>query len=477
MMSDKWGRVKTMMVTLAVYSGFTGLSGFAHTWVEFTVYRFLVGLGVGGMFGAATTLVAESVPSGFRAMALGSLQALSATGNMLGTLISLRVQPGAEGVALLSWLHLGHSGWRILFFVGILPALLSVPILFFLKEPEKWRAAKAAAAKGVGQVGSPVALLRHPRWRKNTLVGVGLGVSGMVGLWGIGFFSPELVTSALQTKALEVGEVKAPGVLVGTLRDAPTPVAAYVQGRFSGEVRGRLAAVKDTNAVSGELVAELVAELNRVIQGPRLYDATAFAGVTLKKNTQNLLAKVDRHPQAADVVFLNRQLLEQALPGAVPPLQRYIDGVRSKGLLLQDVGSLLGMVTFTFVASYLNRRRAFLGAFVLCLLTTSFVFYSLKTETDAYWMLPMMGFAQLALFAGYSIYFPELYPTRLRGTGVGFCYNVVRFLTVPFNLGMGWLSTVLSFRTAAVILSGIYVLGMVTLLWAPETKDQPLPED
>jgi len=42
-------------------------------------------------------------------------------------------------------------------------------------------------------------------------------------------------------------------------------------------------------------------------------------------------------------------------------------------------------------------------------------------------MLPLMGFAQLAVFAGYSIYFPELYPTRLRGTGVGFCYNVVRF--------------------------------------------------
>lgn len=64
MLSDKWGRVKTMVATLVIYSGFTGLSGFAHSWVEFTLYRFLVGLGVGGMFGAATTLVAESVPGG-----------------------------------------------------------------------------------------------------------------------------------------------------------------------------------------------------------------------------------------------------------------------------------------------------------------------------------------------------------------------------------------------------------------------------
>ena len=53
-----------MVVTLVIYSGFTGLSGLAHSWVDFTIYRFLVGLGVGGMFGAATTLVAESVPGG-----------------------------------------------------------------------------------------------------------------------------------------------------------------------------------------------------------------------------------------------------------------------------------------------------------------------------------------------------------------------------------------------------------------------------
>jgi cyanate permease len=92
-------------------------------------------------------------------------------------------------------------------------------------------------------------------------------------------------------------------------------------------------------------------------------------------------------------------------------------------------------------------------------------------------MLPMMGFAQLAVFAGYSIYFPELYPTRLRGMGVGFCYNVVRFLTVPFNFLMALLAGWLSFRTAAVIMSSVYLLGIVTLIWAPETKDKPLPED
>src|SRR5262245_47368518 len=95
MLSDRWGRVKTMVATLMIYSGFTGLSGLATGWLDFVLYRFLVGLGVGGMFGAATALVAESVPGRVRSVALGALQALSALGNIIGSLVSRGVQPGA----------------------------------------------------------------------------------------------------------------------------------------------------------------------------------------------------------------------------------------------------------------------------------------------------------------------------------------------------------------------------------------------
>jgi MFS family permease len=358
-MSDRLGRVKTMAVTLLVYSGFTGLSGIARTIPEFMIYRFLVGLGVGGMFGAATTLVAESVPSRIRAVALGSLQALSAIGNIIGSLISTQIQPGREDFLF------GMSGWRILFFVGILPSILVVPTLFMLREPQKWKDARARAKSGHEKAGSIPDLFRHPTWRRNVLVGVGLGLAGMAGLWGVGFFSPELISIAL--------------------KGSP---------------------------------------------------------------------------------------------------QHVVDTVRGYGLAMQDVGSFLGMIVFTALATRFGRKPAFFVGFLSCLVVTIYVFNNLKTGTDAYWMLPLMGFAQLSVFGGYAIYFPELFPTRLRGTGVGFCYNTVRYLAAGFPPMLAFFNRQLitagaaePFRTAATILSFIFVLGLIALIWAPETKGKPLPED
>jgi len=170
-------------------------------------------------------------------------------------------------------------------------------------------------------------------------------------------------------------------------------------------------------------------------------------------------------------------VLEQAFPGTIDRLQASIDRTRSYGTLLQDIGALVGMFVFTFIAARFNRRTAFFLAFLFCLVSVAYVFYGLETESDVYWMLPVMGFATLSVFAGYSIYFPELFPTRLRGTGVGFCYNTVRYLAAPFPLLLGWLSIHFPFRSVAVAMSFIYVLGLVALIWAPETKGQPLPED
>jgi MFS family permease len=470
-MSDKWGRVKTMVVTLLVYSGFTGLCGLAQGWLDFVFYRFLVGLGVGGMFGAATTLVAESVPGRFRTVALGSLQALSAVGNMLGATLSLGINPGQEGF------FGSFAGWRVLFFVGILPAILVVPIMFILKEPEPWKRAKAeAASRGGGQkVGSMADLFRHPRWRHNTLVGICLGLAGMVGLWGIGFFSPELISTALKEQPLSAKDLVQPQAIVVSLKSPTNTALAEVKRRLSPDL---VRLIEGAGAASATGLNEaLREELSGLIVTGSLYSEVAFKDVPLKKGTQNLIQQLAKKASPADQMFLNRQLLEQTFPGAISEMQKTMDNVRGKGMFLQDVGALVGMFAFTFLAAAFSRRLAFLLSFAMCLVSTAYVFYALKSETDAYWMLPLMGFAQLAVFAGYSIYFPEIYPTRLRGTGVGFCYNTVRYLAAPFPYMLGWLSTQMPFRTAAILMSTIYLIGAVALIWAPETKGKPLPED
>ena len=135
-MSDRWGRVKTMAVTLLVHSAFTGLSGIAQTWLGLRFTGFLSG-SVSAVCSAPPRRSWRRASRPHSRYGARRTQALSALGNILGSLISLRIQPGADD---LLW---DYSGWRVLFFVGILPSVLVVPMLPTLREPEVWRRAKA----------------------------------------------------------------------------------------------------------------------------------------------------------------------------------------------------------------------------------------------------------------------------------------------------------------------------------------------
>jgi MFS family permease len=351
-MGDRWGRAKTMMLTILVYSSFTGLSALSQSQWDFMAYRFLTGLGVGGEFAAGVTLVAEVMPESARAHCLGLLQALSAIGNVIGSAISFVVLP---------------LGWRWMFTVGIIPALLVVAVFRKMKEPETWQKIRDSVTRGGDkkQLGSIGDLWGHPRWRKNTIIGLILAISGVIGLWGIGFWTPELIREALKDSPVE---------------------------------------------------------------------------------TRNW----------------------------------YV----SMGTLLQDVGAFLGIYTFTVVTAKIGRRPAFIISFLLGLAATVMTFGFLHKPSDILWMVPVMGFCTLLVFGGYSIYFPELYPTRLRSSGVGFCYNVGRIIAAVGPLTLGGLTVSFRnagfsapFRAAAISLASIYLVGAVTMLFAPETKGRPLPEE
>src|SRR5207248_5795212 len=110
-MGDLVGRARTMMLTILLYSLFTGLSALSVGFWDFAFYRFLTGLGVGGEFGVGVSLVAEAMPDRARPFALGLLQALSALGNIAAAVISIVL-------ADLTYYEVTTNTWRFMFVVG-----------------------------------------------------------------------------------------------------------------------------------------------------------------------------------------------------------------------------------------------------------------------------------------------------------------------------------------------------------------------
>ena len=149
---------------------------------------------------------------------------------MLGSALSLKIIPGQENY----WGH--FSGWQVLCFAGVCPAILAAPMGLILKEPDAWKKAKALAASPQGRgkaVGSMADLFTQPRWRKGMLVGVCLGVAGMVGLWGIAFFSPELITTALKNSPLQAADIVKPSEVCAALNAPANPALARLKARLS----------------------------------------------------------------------------------------------------------------------------------------------------------------------------------------------------------------------------------------------------
>jgi MFS family permease len=149
------------------------------------------------------------------------------------------------------------------------------------------------------------------------------------------------------------------------------------------------------------------------------------------------------------------------------------------GMFLVTTGGGLGLLAFGPICERLGRRRAFLVFHVGGLLAALFLFQGFASSSDTLltWLLPLFGFLTLGMHAGYAIYFPELYPTRLRSTGAGFCFNFARSATAVMLLVNGALQKVgLSFENAATLLSLLFLVGMALLPWAPETKGTELLE-
>ena len=200
-LGDRYGRAKVLSFAILMYSVSTGLSALSTGFFDFCVYRFITGLGVGGVFGLAVALVADTVPDKARAQALGLLQSLSTWGNISAGLLGM----GIGALAARHLLPFDLKPWQALFLIGALPAFLCVFVMRRLKEPQSWVTARAEGAKKGIKFGSYTSLLTHPRWRKHAWLGLIACSSGIIGLWGIGNFHPKIVGSIVELELAAQG--------------------------------------------------------------------------------------------------------------------------------------------------------------------------------------------------------------------------------------------------------------------------------
>ena len=146
--------------------------------------------------------------------------------------------------------------------------------------------------------------------------------------------------------------------------------------------------------------------------------------------------------------------------------------------IVQTIGAGVGMFCFGPLAERLGRRGAFAMLHVGALVVVPATCYLPQTYGQLLWALPVFGFVTLGIHAGYAVYFPELFPDHLRSTGVGVCFNGGRLIAASFLWGSAWLKARpgMDLRTAVTLLSSLFVVGLVLVLFLPETRGKPLPE-
>ena len=163
--ADRIGRTRALMASIGLYSVASAACGFSHSITELAAFRFLLGLGMGGEWTAAAALIAETWRPEHRGKALGLMQSSYAIGEAIAALVVAVVLP--------------NFGWRAVFFVGVLPAVLVFWIRRNVPEPAVWRNRVATERPGFFGV-----LLGKGVFRVG-LLATAMNAFGMFGYWGL----------------------------------------------------------------------------------------------------------------------------------------------------------------------------------------------------------------------------------------------------------------------------------------------------
>jgi len=259
--ADRYGRTRALMGSVLIYSVFTAASGLATTALQLAIFRILLGFGMGGEWASGAALVSETWPASHRGKALGLMQSAWAIGYGLAAVVTMIVLP--------RW------GWRVVFFIGVLPACLTLWIRRHVKEPELWlRNRNSSQPKGRiadifqdGRIPVTIAVTSMNActlfawWGFNLWLpgflsmpaasgGVGLSAENMswfiiamqVGMW-FGYITFGYISDIVGRKRAYVGYLLTAAALIAVYTSVRTPstllllgpfVAFFATGYFSG---------------------------------------------------------------------------------------------------------------------------------------------------------------------------------------------------------------------------------------------------
>ncbi len=448
-LGDKLGRVKAMTLAILTFALFAGLCGFVTEAWHFAALRFVASLGMGGEWALGVALVNEIWGSKNRAWVAGMIGAAANVGFLLTGLLSLYINNAGLGTVA-GWMqaigfsegtsdHLLHNrGWRFLAISGAFPAAIIFFIRLFVPESHKWEEEKRSGATS--------------HWATKDLLGV--LVAALVALGVIALWSPAVFAKVGNAVALPATVLGLAVVLWGYL----LPVRRYLGRAFaSGQVdaQARSAVMRNLLVGAGLAAVALMGTWGSVQQAARWSSFLSPEGAQ-----SNVIEYV--------VIFT---ALGAILIALLTPLVADLLGRRLTYILLCLVALGSALLFFQTNGSYTSEgipTSLLLTAFLLGGLTASFY-----------------GF--------FPLYFPELFPTSVRATGQGFCFNFGRIIAAIGSLQFVNLMGLFGSGKVAVlegearrlaqlqveanafsVLSCIYLVGILVIWFAPETKGHTL---
>ena len=435
-LGDKLGRVKAMTLAIFTYAIFSGLCAFVTEAWHFAGLRFVASLGMGGEWALGVALVNEIWGNKNRAWIAGMIGAASNIGFLLTGLISWKLNASLDVVT--GWIHamglspenteylLHNRAWRFIAVSSALPAIINFFILVFVPESHKWEAEKKSGSTS--------------HWATMDLLGVLIACIAAMGI--IYVWSP-----LANMGGLGAGLVTVVGLAIA-LWGYMHPMRQYMSRSV---------------AAGSTLTADRSIIMRNLFIGAGLA-AVALLG-TWGSAQQAARWASDLAPKGSTLPVIDFVVISTALGAALPIL---ITPFIADKLGRRVTYTLLCAAALAASLGFFRFNIPFVGNEIpSMLITTSF----------------LLGGITASFYGFFPLYFPELFPTSVRATGQGFCFNFGRLIAAIGALQLGNLTAMFKTDTATVVqsaanaysvLSCIYLVGMVLVWFAPETKGRTL---